>query len=293
MPLSLHVWIRLIPTFPFNVRGENMNSIIGLAVVLFLVTACASSPKPEKMAEKQAISIEARDREGIPLMGISCNLSNDKGSWKTITPGHALVDQSLTNMSISCVSENMSGSLVVSPGMNALACQGGQVCGYPSVVSVTMRERNPIVSDGKLENQTLGGKSRVAKMKVTGFGAPPRDETMSPAQKRLLAMRASKLDAYRALTEQLHGVRISGTTTVGDIVVKQDSFRVYLDAYLHGAVVLNTMQQPDGAYETEMEISLGNDFYRQFTPGVGCGVLGGVGPGCQYFQDQRSFYISQ
>ena len=34
-------------------------------------------------------------------------------------------------------------------------------------------------------------------------------------QRRLMAMRAAKLDAYRSLTEQIHGIYIQGETTVG------------------------------------------------------------------------------
>ena len=40
-----------------------------------------------------------------------------------------------------------------------------------------------------------------------------------------MAMRASKLDAYRNLIEQVYGQNINSTTTVEDMVVSSDTFK--------------------------------------------------------------------
>ena len=55
--------------------------------------------------------------------------------------------------------------------------------------------------------------SRVAKITAVGYGAS-RENGYTPGQRRLMAMRASKLDAYRALAEQVQGVWVNGITAL-------------------------------------------------------------------------------
>ncbi len=95
-----------------------------------------------------------------------------------------------------------------------------------------------------------------------GWGAPPK-QYYPEGNRRLMAMRAAKLDAYRSLAERIHGLRIWGGTTVGEMVLEQDQFKVLLDAYVVGAKVLSIMPQKDGNYEAIVEVEVGRDFlYR-------------------------------
>ncbi len=111
-----------------------------------------------------------------------------------------------------------------------------------------------------LQNKT----GRVAEIKVnaTGYGAPPKAFYPEP-QRRLMAMRAAKVDAYRSLAERVNGLRISGGTTIGDMVVEKDRYRVFLDAYVAGAVVIAENPIEDGTYETIVELKVGQDFLRK------------------------------
>lgn len=102
------------------------------------------------------------------------------------------------------------------------------------------------------------------KVTAIGYGAINASERYSEGQKKLLAIRASKLDAYRALVEQVYGVRITSTTTVGALVTQNDNFRVSVDAYIRGARVVNTTLNPDGNYETTVEIELNEHFFNYF-----------------------------
>ncbi|MDP2786297.1 MAG: LPP20 family lipoprotein [Sulfurimicrobium sp.] len=132
---------------------------------------------------------------------------------------------------------------------------------------------------------------RPAKVTAIGYGATPHQEGYSTGQRRLLAMRASKLDAYRALTEEVYGVRITSNSTVSALVSQQDSFRAYVDAYLRGAKILTVTPLADGNYETVMELEISNQFYDALNQprlasnmllSGGCGIKGAVGPGCTY-----------
>ncbi|MGI9133364.1 MAG: LPP20 family lipoprotein, partial [Rhodoferax sp.] len=51
---------------------------------------------------------------------------------------------------------------------------------------------------------------------ATGYAVISVQNHRNPAQQRLLAIRASKLDAYRSLTEQVYGVRLDANATVAD-----------------------------------------------------------------------------
>lgn len=100
-------------------------------------------------------------------------------------------------------------------------------------------------------------------IKTVGNGAPPAN-AVNPAQARLLAERAAKLDAYRNLLEQAYGVRISTDTSVRDFITQNDSIRTRVDGYVQGARVTETRYEPDGAVQVSMEIVLLEDFRNLF-----------------------------
>ena len=114
-----------------------------------------------------------------------------------------------------------------------------------------------------------------------------------------MAMRASKLDAYRALAEQVQGVRVNGNSTVSAMMAQVDSFRVFVDAYLRGAQVVTVIPMNDGNYETTMELTLDNRFFYAFSQHVrntnsaevvGSNIKGAVGPGFAY---GTNFYYAE
>ena len=101
-----------------------------------------------------------------------------------------------------------------------------------------------------------------SKVTAVGYGAMPVGEGLSAAQRHLLAMRAAKLDAYRALAETVAGIKIIGNSTVSAMALTSDSYRAYIEAYLRGARIVTITPLPDGAFETVLELNLGGDFYQ-------------------------------
>ena len=86
-------------------------------------------------------------------------------------------------------------------------------------------------------------------LQSTGYGAMDNQPShLSETQQRLLAMRASKLDAYRTLAERVYGTAIVGNTTVENLVVQNDRFRSYVDTYIYGARVVSQDPMADGSY---------------------------------------------
>jgi len=104
-----------------------------------------------------------------------------------------------------------------------------------------------------------GAKKNTIQVRATGYGAPPKAFYPEP-QRRLMAMRAAKIDAYRSLAERVNGVHIWGGTTIGDMVVEKDRFRVFLDTHISGARILSENPSEDGTYETVVEVKIGQYF---------------------------------
>lgn len=73
------------------------------------------------------------------------------------------------------------------------------------------------------------------------------------SQKILLAMRASKLEAYRELAEQVYGQRIDSSNSVQSMVAGNDQFRTSVQGVIRGARVVKTYAVDD-AYITELEL---------------------------------------
>ena len=91
-------------------------------------------------------------------------------------------------------------------------------------------------------------------MTATGYAVISVQNHRLPAQQRLLAIRASKLDAYRALTEQVYGQYLDATTTVADMVVQSDSFRARVEGVIYGATLVSITPVGDDTYETTLAL---------------------------------------
>lgn len=94
-------------------------------------------------------------------------------------------------------------------------------------------------------------------IRVNGYGTAADERAqISQAQRRLLAMRASKMDAYRALAERVNGTRIQGVTTVSNLATTDDNIRAYVDSLVRDARVSNVRELSDGSFETQLELVL-------------------------------------
>ena len=75
----------------------------------------------------------------------------------------------------------------------------------------------------------------------------------SRSEKMLQALRASKLDAYRELTEQVYGQALQGSTTLRDAVQTSNQMQVSVEGVVRGARVLKSYPV-DNMYATELEL---------------------------------------
>ncbi|GEM_PF-2480438 len=101
-------------------------------------------------------------------------------------------------------------------------------------------------------------------LKAIGYGVESDYMNYPPPRKRLLAIRAAKVDAYRNLAETLYGTRITGMTTVRDAAIESDRFRAYIDAVVRGAQLLALTPKGEGIYEAELELKTNENLYHCF-----------------------------
>jgi hypothetical protein len=89
---------------------------------------------------------------------------------------------------------------------------------------------------------------------ATGYAVISVQPHKNAAQQRLMAIRASKLDAYRSLTEQVYGQQLDASTTVADMTIQSDTFRAKVEGVIYGAVLVSITPVGDDTYETTLSL---------------------------------------
>ena len=74
-------------------------------------------------------------------------------------------------------------------------------------------------------------------------------------QRRLLAIGAAKIDAYRVLAEQIHGVHLDGQTTVAEAILTSDVLSSAVRGTILGAETILIEATGGDTYKVEMTIS--------------------------------------
>ncbi|CAK0766396.1 conserved exported hypothetical protein [Gammaproteobacteria bacterium] len=105
-----------------------------------------------------------------------------------------------------------------------------------------------------------------------GYGAESNYAGYTDGQRRILAIRAAKVDALRALAEEAYGVRVMGQTTVHSAMVQNDSARLYVNAFVRGARFTQITPVAQGNYEVTAELTLDQGFFEciRFPARHGC-----------------------
>jgi hypothetical protein len=135
----------------------------------------------------------------------------------------------------------------------------------PGAQSVAQDDCLPVGANGKkVYLQSDKGTEKLEKLKVgaAGYGAPPKNY-YPEGQRRLMTIRASKVDAYRALAEVVGGLHIWGGTAIADMVVERDRYRLFIDTYVRGARVVSIDPHDDGTYMTTVEMEVSQPFLNR------------------------------
>ncbi|MBE1300192.1 MAG: flagellar biosynthesis protein FlgP [Alteromonadaceae bacterium] len=76
--------------------------------------------------------------------------------------------------------------------------------------------------------------------------------------KMLMAIKASKLDAYRELAEQVYGHKVRGNQALSNFVVEDVNLRASVDGVIRGAEVVKSYPIGEDVYATELRLDFQN-----------------------------------
>lgn len=100
---------------------------------------------------------------------------------------------------------------------------------------------------------------------IRSIGYAPIDaqQGANRSNKMLQAIKASKLDAYRELTEQVYGQKIDGEQSLANLVLLDDQLEATVQGVIRGARVVKTYPVGKDSYATELELdfALVQDIY--------------------------------
>lgn len=91
---------------------------------------------------------------------------------------------------------------------------------------------------------------------AVGYAPVTSQQGSTEAQRTIMAMKASKLDAYRELTEQVYGQQIDGEQTVANMVVTNSQLKSSVEGVIRGARVVKAYPVGNDTYVTELELDM-------------------------------------
>ncbi len=91
-------------------------------------------------------------------------------------------------------------------------------------------------------------------IKGMGFGQIAGQPGKTQNEKRLMAIRAARMEALRDLTEQVHGIRIDSETLLRDAVIKDDRLYGVVEGTIRGARTVRITPKDADAYEVELAL---------------------------------------
>ena len=104
-------------------------------------------------------------------------------------------------------------------------------------------------------------------IKAVGYAPLTEQKANSEEERMLMAVKASKLEAYKELAEQVYGQKVDYKVTMGQALLGNEQLRASLQGVIRGARVVKTY--PVGQfYVTEMELDFKQvyDLYQNAQP---------------------------
>ncbi|WP_350546690.1 LPP20 family lipoprotein [Pseudoalteromonas sp. 5-MNA-CIBAN-0065] len=92
-------------------------------------------------------------------------------------------------------------------------------------------------------------------LKAVGYAPISLQSGVNKSQKQLMAIKASKLEAYRELAEQVYGQQITAGTTVAGSIAQDDFLQSKVQGIIKGAQVIKAYAVDD-TYITELELNM-------------------------------------
>ena len=91
-------------------------------------------------------------------------------------------------------------------------------------------------------------------LKAVGNAVISTQKGKTIGEKRLMAIRSSRMAAMRELAKKIEDIRLDSNTTVTDLIVQDDSFRAVVKGVIRSAKTVRINPTGDDTYETVLEI---------------------------------------
>lgn len=98
---------------------------------------------------------------------------------------------------------------------------------------------------------------------AVGYAPISAQKGSSESSRILMAIKASKLDAYRELTEQVYGQKVDSNQSLARLVIQNTRLDSSVKGVIRGAKVIKSYPVGNDTYATELELDfkLVNDLY--------------------------------
>lgn len=91
-------------------------------------------------------------------------------------------------------------------------------------------------------------------LNAVGYAPVSSQPGATDSVKMLMAIKASKLDAYRELAEQVYGHKLKGNQTLANLIVEDIELRSSVDGVIRGAEIVKSYPVGEDVYATELKL---------------------------------------
>ena len=99
--------------------------------------------------------------------------------------------------------------------------------------------------------------STVPTISAVGYSSIASQPGKTLSQRRLMAIRAARMDAMRLLTEQVHGLNVKGDTLMSENVIQSDRFSASVAGLIAGSRTVKIEPKGRDTYAVTLEIDRG------------------------------------
>jgi hypothetical protein len=156
------------------------------------------------------------------------------------------------SMSARGLARRMRGTAALASVLTLAGCMVNEQGG--SGASATRTATEELVQTQSVLDATATAERTVPTITGLGYSAISVQPGRSVTQKRLLAIRAARMEAMRDLAEKIHGLKVEGQTSIAEMVVQNDSLRTSVAGTIRGARTVRIEPKGSDTYEVLLEI---------------------------------------
>ena len=97
---------------------------------------------------------------------------------------------------------------------------------------------------------------RYPTIRAVGYAPISAQQGNDETTRMLMAIKASKLEAYRELAEQVYGQRVDGDQSLQSLIVTNTQLQSSVEGVIRGARVVKSYAVGENTYATELELNL-------------------------------------